>query len=187
MISNSLAPETDGRNGDRSNVFVIATLYSQGGSAPVRIRNLSPRGALIEGAVLPLPGAAVRLSRGSLHVSGEVVWSADGRSGLRFHSSISVPEWLPRSSGARAQHDVDELVFKAKLGSLAGRDTPARAAPDKSNDLALEMARLATGLTRLCNELAEDDHVAARFPKNLQLIEATARELDRLAGGALKP
>ena len=187
MIANSLAPDADGRNCDRSNVFVIATLYSRGGSAPVRIRNLSPCGALIEGAVLPLPGAPVRLSRGSLHVSGEVVWSADGRSGLRFHSSISVPEWLPRSNGARGQHDVDELVFKAKLGSLAGHDMPAPVAPDKSGDLALELARLATGLTRLCNELADDDHVAARFPKNLQLIEATAQQLDRLAGAVLKP
>jgi hypothetical protein len=185
VIANSLAPETEGRINDRSNVFVIATLYSQGGSAPVRIRNLSPSGALIEGIVLPSPGAPVRLSRGSFHVAGEVVWSADGRSGLRFDSAISVLEWLPRTGAAPVQHNVDELVFKAKLGSLAGHEAPAPADPGKSGDVALELARLAAGLTRLCDELADDDHVAARFPENLQTIEATAKHLDRLARAVL--
>ncbi len=185
MGANGLAEETvEGRNSDRSNVFVIATLYSGGGSAPVRIRNLSPSGALVEGIVLPLPGALVRLSRGSFHVSAEVVWSADGRSGLRFSSSISVPEWLPGASPASGQHHVDELVFKAKLGRPAPVEAPAPAAPTSSGDVALELAGLASRLTRLCDELAADDHVAARFPENLQTIEATAQQLDRLARAA---
>jgi hypothetical protein len=186
VIANGLAQEsTEGRTKDRSNVFVIATLYSEGGSVPVRIRNLSPSGALIEGIVLPLPGALVRLSRGSFHVSGEVVWSADGRSGVRFSGSISVPEWLPGASAASGQHYIDELVFKAKLGRPAPVEAPAPVGRSSSGDVALELARLASGLTRLCYELAADDLVAARFPENLQVIEAAAQRLDALAKAVL--
>jgi len=186
MVAKGLAQAcAEARTSDRSNVFVIAALYSEGGSAPVRIRNLSPSGALIEGIVLPLPGALVRLSRGSFHVSGEVVWSADGRSGLRFSNSISVPEWLPGASPASGQHHIDELVFKAKLGRPAPVEHPAPAGPASSGDVALELARLASGLTRLCYELAADDHVASRFPENLQIIEATAQHLDGLAKAIL--
>jgi hypothetical protein len=41
----------------RSNMFVMAVLYCDGCSAPVRIRNLSRSGALIESAVIPPDGA----------------------------------------------------------------------------------------------------------------------------------
>ena len=187
MIANNLAEETaEGRNSDRSNVFVIAALYSAGGSAPVRIRNLSPSGALIEGAVLPLPGAPVRLSRGSFHVSGEVVWSADGRAGLRFGSSISVPEWLPGANSAMSQQRVDEIVFKSKQGSQTVYDSAAGGSGSLGG-AAVELAHLASELSRLGEQLSEDAHVALRFPESLQIIEATAQRLDRLATAALTP
>jgi hypothetical protein len=184
--ANSLAAETEeGRIAERSNVFVIATLYCAAGSAPVRIRNLSPSGALIEGSVLPLPGARVRLLRGSLQASGELVWSADGRAGVRFAGSITVQDWLPGTNLANNQQRVDQVVFTTKCKIRAPVEAPVHAGAGAAVDAAFELGVLANGLARLCEELADDPHVAARFPDNLQAIEATAHRLNRLASAAL--
>lgn len=40
----------------RSNVFLAALMDGPGGALPVRLRNLSPRGALLEGPVIRLEG-----------------------------------------------------------------------------------------------------------------------------------
>jgi len=56
----------------RSNIFVMATIYAPGGSTPVRVRNMSRTGALVEAPVLPAAGSRVRLSRGSLTVVGDI-------------------------------------------------------------------------------------------------------------------
>lgn len=185
MVTSELASATaEGRTADRSNVFVIATLYCAAGSSPVRVRNLSRSGALVEGSVLPLPGSRVRLSRGSLHAAGEVVWSADGRAGLRFACSIAVPDWLPGGGSANPQQRVDEIVFQAKHSNRVERDERRPSGDAPSADVALELAHLASGLARVCEQLADDPHVAARFGQNLQMIEATAQRLDRLASAA---
>jgi hypothetical protein len=153
--ANSLAAETEeGRIAERSNVFVIATLYCAAGSAPVRIRNLSPSGALIEGSVLPLPGARVQ-------------------------------DWLPGTNLANNQQRVDQVVFTTKCKIRAPVEAPVHAGAGAAVDAAFELGVLANGLARLCEELADDPHVAARFPDNLQAIEATAHRLNRLASAAL--
>ena len=58
-----VAEEFDVRREPRTNMFVMATIYADTGSAPVKVRNLSSTGALIEGEVLPPLGATVRLRR----------------------------------------------------------------------------------------------------------------------------
>lgn len=42
----------------RTNMFALATVAGKDVAGPVKIRNLSPSGALIEGALLPLRGNA---------------------------------------------------------------------------------------------------------------------------------
>ena len=167
-------------------MFVIATLYGAAGLTPVRIRNLSSSGALIEGSALPNAGSRVRLSRGSVHAPGEVVWSADGRAGLRFGCSVCVPDWLPGTPAPNGQQRVDELVFSAKSNGRVDYEAPLSLVGVPSADVALELAVLASSLSRLCDQLADDKHVAERFPENLQIIEATAQRLDRLANAAVQ-
>ena len=58
----------------RNNMFVVAVLYGAGGSVPVRVRNMSRGGALVESADTPGEGQHVRLSRGSLSVRGHIAW-----------------------------------------------------------------------------------------------------------------
>ena len=48
----------------RTNMFLMATIYAGGGSAPVKVRNLSLAGALIEGGRIPDVASEITLRRG---------------------------------------------------------------------------------------------------------------------------
>src|SRR5437868_9655101 len=124
----------------RSNIFVIATLYASGGSTPVRIRNISRMGALIEAAALPPCGEAVRLSRGSLSVAGQVVWAAGPRAGLHFTSHVAVADWLPSGQRGSGQQLVDELVHQARLGAVP-QSAPAAPAPSSISPTPDELSK----------------------------------------------
>ena len=96
MIAEPVKPaESDLRREPRTSLFVMATLYTPTGSSPVKARDLSSGGALIEAGVIPPVGTRVRLCRGSLNITGELVWCRGERAGLRLESSLSVAEWLP--------------------------------------------------------------------------------------------
>ncbi len=170
-------PGPEHRRELRNNLFVIATLYGADGSAPVRIRNMSRSGALVEGGVLPPVGAEVRLCRGSLGVTGNLVWLAGRRAGLHFAGAIAVAEWLP--SGQRGTHQqlADEMVHQARLGIIATSiaSTPG---PPPLND---ELLCLSRSLERAGEDLAADMDIATRHSGPLQLIDMAAQALAKLA------
>lgn len=101
----------------RNNIFVMAALYASGRSVtPVRVRNISRTGALIEAGALPTVGTKVRLSRASLSASGTVVWIEGSKCGVQFDASISVANWLPQGRRGIGQQFVDELFHQKRLG-----------------------------------------------------------------------
>ena len=167
----------------RSNIFVVAALASGIGSGPVRIRNMSPSGALIEGGVIPPDGSAGRLSRGTLSVTGEIVWRHENRAGMRFDSVVTVGEWLPGGKSATGQERVDEIVYsyKAEVGAMR----PAAAAPAPLSAtrqaIGVELLELLEALNAVAEELAHDDATTARHPKALQAIDVAAQKLEALA------
>jgi hypothetical protein len=79
----------------RSQVFMSAALELSGTSLPVKLRNLSAEGALVEGENLPVEGAEVVFRRQELSVAARVIWVGSGRAGLAFNSSLS-PEAVLR-------------------------------------------------------------------------------------------
>jgi hypothetical protein len=79
----------------RSQVLMAAALEFGGASLPVRLRNLSAEGALVEGEDLPVEGASVVFRRQELCVAAKVVWMRDGRAGLCFDERLS-PEIVLR-------------------------------------------------------------------------------------------
>lgn len=79
----------------RSQVLLAASLELSGGSMPVRLRNLSADGALVEGDGLPVEGASVLFRRQELSVPARVVWVRENRAGLSFNESLS-PETVLR-------------------------------------------------------------------------------------------
>ena len=167
------------RVAERSNMFVMAALTAGSGSGPVRIRNMSRGGALIEGAVIPPQGSQVRLSRATLVVTGEVVWCRENKAGVRFDCAICVAEWLPGGKHRTGQQRIDEIVFGYKNGA-ATAEPPAEQVGN-GGDVAEELKLLQNSLNTAAEELAGDPAMSARSLIALQAIDMAAQKLGTLA------
>jgi hypothetical protein len=173
-------PAPNNRLEARNNIFVMAALYVGGGSTPVRIRNMSRSGALVEAAVLPVAGSQVRLARGSISVSGEIMWVDRHKAGVRFDSPTSPNDWLPGGKRGAGQQMADELAHQARLG--ASSRTTSREAQPQSPQLSEELLRLHQVLMRAGEELASNSALTAGQLIALQEIDVTAQRLAGLAG-----
>lgn len=189
-----LAPEAESGPGDqqrsdvRSNMFVAATLYHSAGSLPVRLRNMSRSGALIEGAALPGEPSPVRLCRGSLAISGHVAWQRDNRAGIRFDAAVEVGDWLPRGRPPNAQERVDAMVHACRSAPAAS--PPTAMAPPASPggaEAIRQLLDIRDALDAAAEQLAGDPAVAAAHAGALQAIDAMAQRLGRLAEGLAAP
>lgn len=161
----------------RSNMFVMAVLYGDGGSAPARIRNMSRGGALIESADIPAEGLHVWLSRGSLSVRGHIAWRTDNRAGIRFDSAIEVSDWLPGAANPTGQQRVDEMLHACRNGAEAIE-------PPLTADQVAAVRQLLNGrdaLNAVAEELASCVAIAKTYPTALQKIDVTAQMLEKLA------
>lgn len=176
-------PPDDERADARSNIFVVAAIHCAGTSGPVRIRNMSARGALIEGGSLPGEGVLFRLSRGSLAASGTVVWQAGNRAGIRFHSAVSVADWLPRGHRPQQQR-IDEAVHAYKTDARVPAPTDHDVAPA---DCATALAEIETMLRRVAEELASDALACDRHVAAIQSIDVAAEKLAVIAGCGRPP
>lgn len=79
----------------RANLLMAAQLELSGHAVPVKLRNLSADGALVEGTELPVEGAELRFRKGDLVVPARVVWVRGDRAGLSFAEQLS-PEAVLR-------------------------------------------------------------------------------------------
>lgn len=171
-----------GRTEARTNMFVMALLETAGGSHPVKIRNMSVGGAMIEGAVLPLPNTPCRLHRDVNWIEAHVAWVAGGRAGLRFDEIARVGDWLP--AGQRIQSDVDAAVAAAKAERAAGvpPPPPPPTAPAMSRDSQrADVLRVARALESLADEMAEDPAILTRYLAKLQTFDIAVQTLRKLA------
>ena len=157
----------------RSNVFLTALIDSSDGPLPVRVRNLSPHGALLEGPVLPVEGL-VRLRRGDLHVRAKVAWRHDGYCGLRFESTIEVATWLKRL-GHHGQDRVDQIVAALRTGTV-----PKAADPAPLED----PAEIAAALLEIADRLAGMDGLSLEAGEEILKIDTLARVMQGWSGRA---
>ena len=171
---------TEARATSRTNLFVAATLHVANDAHSVMIRDLSVSGAQIEGSVRLEIGAEVTLYRGPLSVQGHVTWSKNRRTGLRFASPISVPEWMA-SPVNRQQQRVDRVVAAVKSGTRPREvqverpvTTPAQAAQD--------LKRVSRMLEILSDALASDPAVVVKHGTHLQNLDIAFQTLTALAG-----
>lgn len=79
----------------RSQVLLSASLELSGAAVPVKLRNLSAEGALVEGENLPVEGAELVFRRQELSLPARVIWVRGGRCGLSFNEPLS-PEAVLR-------------------------------------------------------------------------------------------
>jgi hypothetical protein len=85
---------TQNRRSRRSNVLLAASVEISGAVIPVKLRNLSASGALIEGDNLPLEGSEVVFRRNDLIVKSRIAWVGRKHAGLAFYSPLQQEEVL---------------------------------------------------------------------------------------------
>jgi hypothetical protein len=164
--------ENDKRTEGRSNVFLAAALDCGASSVPVRIRNISPKGALVEGASFPPIGAAVRLLRGSLTAAGTLAWQANQHAGINFDGRIDVQSWV-RGAGHSGQQRVDGIVAAIRRSEPV--EEPPYAPPSAS------LHSVSAALDELCGRLASSDKFPVELGEELMKLEVIAQSLRDLA------
>lgn len=164
--------QSDPRLGPRSDVFLMAILEIGSGACPVRIRNLSLHGGLLEGAQLPPEGAAVRLMRGSLYAAGEVAWQTDRYCGVRFNRPVDVEEWV-KCAGHIGQRRIDSIVADYLDGGI--RSSHLAQLPDGDDRDILE--NVGSDLLRTCERIVAHPKLSIELAEELLKIEAAALKI----------
>jgi len=180
-MENALAPPcepAEHRHASRTHLFVVATLCWNEGSARVHVRNMSPRGALIEADVPPAPGSRIVLKRGSLEADGIVAWTAQRQAGLAFSAAVRETDWMVRRANAH-QDRVDEIVAALKAESVENEKPSAAEVRRHSVEVETELALLRADLIKLGDALTADVIVVATHPE-IQLIDIALQRIDRV-------
>ena len=89
------------RRSRRSNVMLTASIEAFGNAIPVKLRNLSTEGALVEGKNLPLEGSKVMFRRNELGVDSHVAWVLGDQAGVAFTRPIAREDVLRNIPGPR--------------------------------------------------------------------------------------
>lgn len=82
------------RRRERSRVLLPATIETFGGEYPVKLRDLSCLGAMVESDYLPPVDSSVIFKRGATEAASRVVWVMEKRIGLEFMRPIAEAEVL---------------------------------------------------------------------------------------------
>ena len=160
-------------------MFLVATLYHGRASNPVRVRNLSASGALVEGASLPPVGTGIILRRGALEPPGSMIWSEGKRAGLAFDVQLDVAAWLPAKE-AKGQTQVDQFAFAFKHAAAAAPSEAAAQAKVLSAGAALaELSTLRIQIREIGVRLALDGALPAHH-SDVRLLDATERRLGQI-------
>lgn len=174
----------------RKNLMLAGAIEAGEISAPVRIRNLSEGGAMIEGAALPETGSTIVLRRLELSIMATVVWRLDNRCGVRFHGRAAVDEWSsgtrsPDKPGSLGQLRVDRIQAAVREGAvLPVEERLPATAPDEElieARIAAELADVRQALEAATDELAGDGDVLMRHQKALQSLDIAGAILGSLS------
>ena len=174
----------DGRREARRSMFVAAVLKLGDQPFPVRIRNMSTTGALLEGAILPPSGSRVELVRAGLAVNGQVAWAMGAHCGIKLDLVVTVDSWLSGKAAAH-QQQVDAMLAEVRRDLHQHPATPDAAEPvsamaTRDSAAAADLADIARMIGELGDGLASDPLVLARHMAGLQLIDEAQQRLAAL-------
>lgn len=173
IVARQIDPSPEGRQQPRTHLFVVATLYGDGGSTPVHIRNMSLTGALVEAAALPGVGCRIALRRGPLEATGHIAWRVDRRAGVRFDAAVCIADWMSRHVSP-CQERVDVAVAAIKTNGVPKPSTGSAPAPIEA-----ELMQLRADLADMGSALIADVIVAATHPE-IQAIDISLQRIDRM-------
>lgn len=113
--------QSQNRKTRRSNVLMAASLELSGTSVPVKLRNLSADGALVEGEKLPVEGASILFRKGDLSMPGNVAWVKGRQAGVSFAQKLNPEQLLRHVPAPRAR--VAPSFRRPGLKGATDRDT----------------------------------------------------------------
>ena len=167
--------EEEHRRAPRSNLFLSASIEAGGTHAPVRIRNLSETGALLEGAAFPAVGTMLTLSRQEVAVVAEVMWSNPPRCGVHFQGKVTVADWIhgKPAKPAFGQARVDAIQAAVRGGEAIAEAPAPHAEADRHKTsldeaIAREIAHVQGLFKAISEELIGDPEVVERHARLLQ-------------------
>ncbi|AQR72368.1 PilZ domain-containing protein [Sphingomonas sp. LM7] len=175
----------------RKNLMLSATIESAGTRVAVRIRNLSETGAMLDGTVLPDPGASLVLFRAEIQVAATVVWRQGGRCGVHFDNvAASVDEWVtgkrpPSFEGKLGQARVDAIQTAVRNGAVLPAEPVPAAAPvlvsgELDQRLSDEIVHVQRLIDTLGEALIEDPEMLKRHLRVLQNLDRASQILEHL-------
>lgn len=183
----SALPERQSERAPRTNLLLSAAIETATVKAPVRIRNLSEGGALLEGAAFPDVGGVLTLRRLEIAIDATVVWRSASRCGIQFKGKATVADWVSGTQ-SRSSHDIDQArVDSIQAAVRAGRPTPPpeRAAPAVDADLDRRIAEEISYVKRLLeivgDELTDAPIVVQRYSRSLQSFDLACQILGHLS------
>ena len=164
---------SDPRTNFRSNVFLVAALKTLEGTVPVRVRNLSATGALLEGDGLPGDAVGVLLERGQLSVHGEIAWRSGMQCGMRFDAEISVDDWVKRG-GHPGQQAVDRDVASLKKTEWPSGEPATRALPVTKFH---SIKSICGALDATCERLASSEEMSVKLAEEVLKLHGITQAL----------
>lgn len=171
--------DAEARATPRTNLFLSAMINFDGGSAPVRLRDLSHFGARIEGALLPAVGTVAHITRGALDAAGTTMWREGRGCGLRFSQPLDLDAWIPGRCGRTAILDHDPV--DPPDGTCGAPRPGVDLADSLPGRLAEELAYVARMLDSLGDDLAGEPLVVMRHVNKLQNLDISAQILGHVA------
>ena len=94
---------TQSRRSKRARVMLLGTLNHAGEALPIKLRNLSPDGALVEGDKLPTEGSEIVFERNELTIRARVAWVKGNQAGIAFAERLSAEAVLRHISTPKPQ------------------------------------------------------------------------------------
>lgn len=107
------------RRARRSHVLMAASIEASGQTLPVKLRNLSSEGALVEGGELPAIGSPVIFRKKELSLAGRVAWVIDGRAGIAFDARLDPEAVLRHVPPSKPQAKLDFRRPRIRAGELS--------------------------------------------------------------------
>lgn len=99
------------RQWPRQLMLLAARLVTIGGDLNVRVRDVSPGGARLEGANLPRIGKDAVLRRGRFEAFGTIVWAGSSQAGIAFDQPLE-PEDMMRLAEAPDLPSIEPVVVR---------------------------------------------------------------------------
>ncbi|HEX9805828.1 MAG TPA: PilZ domain-containing protein [Alteraurantiacibacter sp.] len=175
----------------RKNLMLAATIEADTVTAPVKIRNMSESGAMIDGPALPEVGSQVILHRLDLSIAATVVWNEAGRCGLKLAGTVKVDEWItgakqPEKHSSLGQLRVDKIQSAIRSGSPlpaepAAPPRPTAVSTPVDGRIARELAEVKLALDAIGDELTDDPDILTRHEKALQKLDIASATIEWLA------